>query len=164
MNLKMVFSISRTPTRDRSRDVIHFFYGPQCVVANEMRLSPAISPVKRSKPAEKTTPGCKLCPSGIFTWFCSRGKGFHHFRGVFPPYPCHALSRPWLCTQIKALVMLQQDDTPPARHIRLFELIRQKNQAETVVARIGNFDIRRISANEMIQLQKAAERSLQAQS
>lgn len=50
-----------------------------------------------------------------------------------------------------------------SRHGRLFELLRQKNQAETTVARVQNHDIRRISADEMVQLRKAAEKSLQAQ-
>jgi len=48
------------------------------------------------------------------------------------------------------------------RHSRLFELIRQKNQAETTVARVQGYNIRRISANEAAQLQRAAARSLQA--
>lgn len=50
-----------------------------------------------------------------------------------------------------------------ARHTRLFELIRQKNQSDTTVARVRDLAFRRISANEMLQLQKAAARSLQAQ-
>ena len=50
-----------------------------------------------------------------------------------------------------------------ARHTRLFELIRQKNQADTTVARVNGFDFRRVSTEEMIQLQQAALRSLQAQ-
>ena len=50
-----------------------------------------------------------------------------------------------------------------ARHGRLFELLRQKNQAEKVVARVGDLEIRHITANEMIQFQRAAFRSLQAQ-
>ena len=49
-----------------------------------------------------------------------------------------------------------------SKHGRLFELIRQKNQADTVVARVGDFDIRRISANEMLLLQQAAAKSLEA--
>ena len=49
-----------------------------------------------------------------------------------------------------------------ARHDRLFELIRQKNQSDTTVARVKNLNLRRISANEMLQMQKAAARSLQA--
>lgn len=48
------------------------------------------------------------------------------------------------------------------RHSRLFELIRQKNQADTTVARVQGYSIRRISANEAAQLQRAAARSLQA--
>ncbi|TMM54657.1 hypothetical protein [Sulfitobacter sabulilitoris] len=47
------------------------------------------------------------------------------------------------------------------RHSRLFELIRQKNQADTTVARVQGFTIRRITAEEALQLQRAAERSLQ---
>jgi hypothetical protein len=56
----------------------------------------------------------------------------------------------------------QQSDTM-ARHGRLFELLRQENQAEKVVARVGDFEIRHVTANEMIQFQRAAFRSLQAQ-
>ncbi|MEM1074449.1 MAG: hypothetical protein AAF665_01170 [Pseudomonadota bacterium] len=48
------------------------------------------------------------------------------------------------------------------RHDRLFELIRQKNQAETTVARANGMSIRKISKNELEQLQRAAERSLRA--
>ncbi|WP_299783217.1 hypothetical protein [uncultured Roseobacter sp.] len=50
------------------------------------------------------------------------------------------------------------------RHARLFELIRQKNQADTTVARVQGHTIRRISANEAVQMQRAAARSLQARS
>ncbi len=48
-----------------------------------------------------------------------------------------------------------------ARHTRLFELIRQKNQAETTVARVAQFDLRPVSAEEAAALQAAAARSLQ---
>ena len=48
------------------------------------------------------------------------------------------------------------------RYGRLFELIRQKNQADTTVARVRGHDFRRVSANEVAQLQAAAQRSLQA--
>lgn len=48
------------------------------------------------------------------------------------------------------------------RHARLFELIRQKNRADTTVARVQGHTIRRISANEAVQMQRAAVRSLQA--
>jgi hypothetical protein len=51
--------------------------------------------------------------------------------------------------------------TPP-RHARLFELIRQKNQADTTVARLKGHSIRKIGANEFLQMQRAAARSLQA--
>ena len=54
-----------------------------------------------------------------------------------------------------------QKKTDP-RHSRLFELIRQKNQADTTVARVQGYSIRRLSANEAAQLQRAAARSLQA--
>lgn len=59
--------------------------------------------------------------------------------------------------------MAHQNFNEGSRHGRLFELIRQKNQAETTVARVRGVNIRRISANEAAQLQKAAMRSLQAQ-
>ena len=59
--------------------------------------------------------------------------------------------------------MHTQVATSAPRHDRLFELIRQRNQAETTVARVRGHDIRRISADEMMQLQKAAAQSLQAQ-
>ncbi|WP_195822061.1 hypothetical protein [Roseobacter sp. MH60115] len=48
------------------------------------------------------------------------------------------------------------------RHARLFELIRQRNQAEATVARVQGHTVRRLSANEAVQLQRAAARSLQA--
>ncbi|WP_295314236.1 hypothetical protein [Roseobacter sp.] len=51
---------------------------------------------------------------------------------------------------------------PLPRHGRLFELIRQKNQADTTVARVRGYDIRRVSPEEVMQLQQAAARSLQA--
>ena len=47
-----------------------------------------------------------------------------------------------------------------ARRGRLFELFRQEYQAEKVVARVGDFEIRHITAKEMIQFQRAALRSL----
>ncbi len=47
------------------------------------------------------------------------------------------------------------------RHGRLFELLRQKNQAATTVARVRGYNIRKISADEMQMLQAAAVRSLQ---
>lgn len=48
------------------------------------------------------------------------------------------------------------------RHARLFELIRQKNQADTTIARLNGFTIRKISPDEMAELQHAASRSLEA--
>lgn len=48
------------------------------------------------------------------------------------------------------------------RHMRLFELIRQKNQAETTVARLNSVSLRKISSDEMLQLQAAATKSLEA--
>ncbi|MEE4189779.1 MAG: hypothetical protein V2I76_15220 [Roseobacter sp.] len=48
------------------------------------------------------------------------------------------------------------------RHNRLFELLRQNNQAETTVAKVKGFAIRKISEDEMRMLQAAAVRSLQA--
>jgi hypothetical protein len=49
-----------------------------------------------------------------------------------------------------------------SRHTRLFELIRQKNQADTTVARLNGVSIRKISSAEMLQLQAAAAKSLEA--
>lgn len=57
--------------------------------------------------------------------------------------------------------ILDQEDM---RHQKLFELIRQKHQSDTTVARVRGHRIRRISADELMQLQKAATRSLQARS
>ena len=48
------------------------------------------------------------------------------------------------------------------RHDRLFELIRQKHRAETTVAEVRGHRFRKISVDEMLQLQQAAQRSLQA--
>jgi hypothetical protein len=48
------------------------------------------------------------------------------------------------------------------RHNRLFELLRQRNQAETMVTKARGFAIRKISEDEMRMLQAAAVRSLQA--
>lgn len=48
------------------------------------------------------------------------------------------------------------------RHQKLFELIRQKNQADTTVARVRGQNTYRVSADELIRLQQAATRSLQA--
>jgi hypothetical protein len=47
------------------------------------------------------------------------------------------------------------------RHSRLFELIRQKNQSDQTVARIKGFRIRKISADEVEELLRSANRSLQ---
>lgn len=47
------------------------------------------------------------------------------------------------------------------RHGRLFELLRQKNQAATTVARVRGYNIRKITADEMRMLQAAAVKSLQ---
>ena len=46
------------------------------------------------------------------------------------------------------------------RHGRLFDLIRQKNQADTTVAQLRGHVIRKISAQEFAQLKAAAARSL----
>lgn len=58
--------------------------------------------------------------------------------------------------------MLTHSTESTSKHGRLFELIRQKNQADTVVARVGEFHIRKISKAEMLMLQQAAARSLKA--
>lgn len=46
------------------------------------------------------------------------------------------------------------------RHGRLFDLIRQKHQADTTVAEFRGHVIRKISAQEFAQLKAAAARSL----
>lgn len=48
------------------------------------------------------------------------------------------------------------------RHARLFELIRQQNQARRTVTKLHDLKVRRLSTNEAAQLQRAAARSLQA--
>ncbi|MGC3936848.1 hypothetical protein ACOTTU_03475 [Roseobacter sp. EG26] len=53
------------------------------------------------------------------------------------------------------------DDRDP-RHMKLFELIRQKNQADTAVARLREADFSEITTEQVAQLQQAATRSLQA--
>ncbi|MBW4708237.1 hypothetical protein KX928_10620 [Roseobacter sp. YSTF-M11] len=58
--------------------------------------------------------------------------------------------------------MTQLHTESDPRHTRLFELIRQKNQADTTVARVKGFTLRQVSADEVAQLQLAATRSLQA--
>jgi len=47
------------------------------------------------------------------------------------------------------------------RHGRLFELLRQTNQAKTTVARVRGFTIRKVSTDELQMLQAAAVKSLQ---
>lgn len=54
---------------------------------------------------------------------------------------------------------LLEDDA--VRHGRLFELLRQKNQAETTVARVRGYTIRKVSTDELQMLQAAAVKSLQ---
>jgi ribosomal protein L31E len=43
--------------------------------------------------------------------------------------------------------------------MRLFELLRQKNRADTTVARVKGFAIRKISADEAEQIKSMAQRS-----
>lgn len=52
-------------------------------------------------------------------------------------------------------------DDDKIRHGRLFELLRQKNQAATTVARVRGYNIRKVSADELQMLQAAAVKSLQ---
>lgn len=59
--------------------------------------------------------------------------------------------------------MLQELHRKEAKHGRLFELLRQKNQAENTIAQVDWESTRTISENEMLELQHSAFRSLQAQ-
>jgi hypothetical protein len=48
------------------------------------------------------------------------------------------------------------------RHQRLFEMLRQENQAASATARIKGFSIRKISAEEAEQIKATARRSMEA--
>ncbi|ASM72289.1 MULTISPECIES: hypothetical protein [Roseobacteraceae] len=55
--------------------------------------------------------------------------------------------------------MSYMTQTIEPRHMRLFELLRQKNRADTTVARVKGFAIRKISADEAEQIKSMAQRS-----
>lgn len=58
--------------------------------------------------------------------------------------------------------MQAQASKNQTRHDQLFELIRQKHQADTTVAKVRGHVIRKITAADFEQLKAAAARSLQA--
>ncbi len=49
------------------------------------------------------------------------------------------------------------------KHARLFELLRQEHDAATTVARVRNFTIRKVSADEAEQIKAVARKSLRFQ-
>ena len=52
-------------------------------------------------------------------------------------------------------------DPKNPRHARLFELLRQTNVAQDTVARLDEFNIRKVNADELEVIKRVAERSMQ---
>lgn len=55
------------------------------------------------------------------------------------------------------------NQTGKVRHARLFEMLRQQNQAANATARLKSYGIRKVSSEEANQIKTNARRSLQMQ-
>jgi hypothetical protein len=53
------------------------------------------------------------------------------------------------------------DQSTKIRHARLFEMLRQQNQASRTVARVKGFEVRKISAEEADEIKAMAKRSFE---
>jgi hypothetical protein len=57
--------------------------------------------------------------------------------------------------------MDMSDQSVKIRHARLFEMLRQQNQASRTVARVKGFQVRKISAEEAEEIKAMAKRSFE---
>lgn len=51
-------------------------------------------------------------------------------------------------------------DPNDPRHMRLFELLRQKHAADTIVGNVQGFQVRRVNKEELDEIKRVAARSM----